>query len=199
MERCGCRLQSWRSTSTRNVHRRLRAFLRPSFLGAAQLLPRFFDCSFVSTALEGFDPGAQSHARVVLDAIVEFAARNALSKEQTEAAVDTMRQVLEKDAAPAGRGHDASVEHLQALLLHHAVNRPPRSMGVFLPSEAVALYDFIVQLYYRHYKLFRHCLTGELELSLQQAVPGGTEEPPSIPPLSDAVMRAPATSTPTAR
>lgn len=121
-------------------------------------------------------------------AISGFCSRQAMSEAQERIAIEIAAELFASDMAGSGRTAAASAEHLESLLARHAVERPPRSRGTFMPSEAVALYDFLIAIYVRHLALFKVVGTAVPELWLTQVNSAGTQEPPPIlPPLADAI------------
>ena len=67
-----------------------------------------------------------------------------------------------------------------ALLLAHAVQRPPHSVGVFTLKEAQLITDFALNSYYRHFKLYRCAAACLLRGTLCRPFrrPLSTERPP---------------------
>ncbi|XP_066433271.1 cilia- and flagella-associated protein 119 isoform X3 [Eleutherodactylus coqui] len=45
--------------------------------------------------------------------------------------------------------------HCQQLLLCHAVSRPPFSINLFSPQELLHIRDYILNTYFRHFKLYK--------------------------------------------
>ena len=78
-----------------------------------------------------------------------------------------------------------SWEYLKALLLAHAVQRPPHSVGIFTLAEVQLICEFAVTYYYAHFNLYRYAFTLKhvKEVDVRTA---WTELPPaSFPSLSD--------------
>jgi hypothetical protein len=48
---------------------------------------------------------------------------------------------------------------MQTILLTHAVQRPPHSIGIFSRREANLITQFVLDTYYRHFKLYRYAFT----------------------------------------
>lgn len=148
-------------------------------------------------AVSHLHPDARRSSYVLFAALTAFCERSGFSDAQTQLAIDLLLELVEADLKGSGRPVTASNDHFQAALLKHAVQRPPHCTGTFLPSEAVALYDFVVKLYYRHYRLVCYCLGSVPDLQLAQGSIGGNDEPPAaLPPLSEAVLLGPIASGP---
>lgn len=148
-------------------------------------------CRIVGDAVAGLHPEARERGRLLFRALVAFCDRSGYSDEQAAVACAILLEVMDADLKAGGRPVATSVEHLQTDLLKHAVQRPPRSRSTFLPSEAVALFDFLSKLYHRHFRLISYCLGAVPDLSLQQIAVGGNDEPAALPPLCEGVLLLP--------
>ncbi len=70
----------------------------------------------------------------------------------------------------------------------HSVQRPPYSIGLFTLAEMKAILAWILDTYYRHYKLYMYAFTDRVLMSLTQAHPLDiVEAAPPLPPLNDAM------------
>ena len=85
---------------------------------------------------------------------VRFARENGFSIEKLSAFFSIMKRNHD-EMVEAFLPMEKSWEHFKALLLAHAVQRPPHSVGVFTLKEAQLITDFALNTYYRHFKLFR--------------------------------------------
>lgn len=142
-------------------------------------------------------PEVQPHAQAVLAIVRDFCEEQAFSAEQVEIALALLAEVMEKDmeemssngannggssSAVIGRPISSSIAHFQFILTKHAVERPPRSRGTFLPSEAVALYDLVVRLYYRKYGLYQYLCAGGAMAGSSANENYSWQPPPPSPP-----------------
>merc|ERR1712224_341367 len=59
----------------------------------------------------------------------------------------------------------------KTLLLRHSVQRPPYSVGVFTLPQLKAINDFVLNGFFRHYKLYRYVFTKEQRLTITQTQP----------------------------
>lgn len=84
---------------------------------------------------------------------------------------------------------DRSFLVFQELLLAHSVHRPPFSVGLFTLAETKAIVAWMLDSFYRHYKLYMYAYTDRVVMRVDQAHPMDIVELPlaSIPPLSDAM------------
>ena len=83
-----------------------------------------------------------------------FARERGFSAEKTSTFFSIMKRNHD-EMVEAFLPMEKSWEHFKALLLAHAVQRPPHSVGVFTLKEAQLITDFALNTYYRHFKLFR--------------------------------------------
>lgn len=81
---------------------------------------------------------------------------------------------------------ELSFDRLERLLLLHAVDRPPKSVGVFDRDDVAAIVDTLLHLYFRHWRLYKTCFTARLEGHFVQVAPFGVEPPPLPHPLATA-------------
>lgn len=78
-----------------------------------------------------------------------------------------------------------SFARLEALLLKHAVERPPSSVGVLDSDDVAAIVDFMLDTYYRHWRLYKTCFTARLEAKFSQISPFALDDiPQPLPPLT---------------
>lgn len=72
----------------------------------------------------------------------------------------------------------------------HSVHRPPYSVGLFTLAETKAIVAWMLDTFYRHYKLYMYSFTDRVIMKVQQTHPMDiVEMPPSafLPPLSEAL------------
>eukprot|EP00667_Euglena_gracilis_P023315 EG_transcript_26276 len=88
-------------------------------------------------------------------------------------------------------GDRASFDFFQQLLLQHSVHRPPFSEAIFALEDVQAVTQYMLDTYYRHYKLYLYAFTPRhvLSVSTYQGA-DRTECPPPPPPLAAALPDA---------
>jgi hypothetical protein len=83
---------------------------------------------------------------------------------------------------------DLSFQYCQSLLLAHSVQRPPYSIGLFTLSEMKLILAWILDTYYRHYKLYMYAFTDRVLMSVVQTHPLDiVEAAPTLPALHEAM------------
>ena len=110
---------------------------------------------------------------------VRFARESGFSIEKLSAFFSIMKRNHD-EMVEAFLPMEKSWEHFKALLLAHAVQRPPHSVGVFTLKEAQLITDFALNSYYRHFKLYRCAAACLLRGTLCRPFrrPLSTERPP---------------------
>ncbi|GFR43137.1 hypothetical protein Agub_g4154 [Astrephomene gubernaculifera] len=76
------------------------------------------------------------------------------------------------------------------LLLAHSVQRPPYSIGLFTFQEMQRIMDWMLDSYYRHYKLYQYCYTNRVTMSASYTHPSDmVEQAAPLPPLQQALTQ----------
>eukprot|EP00668_Euglena_longa_P040792 GGOE01053698.1.p1 GENE.GGOE01053698.1~~GGOE01053698.1.p1 ORF type:complete len:260 (-),score=68.41 GGOE01053698.1:284-988(-) len=74
----------------------------------------------------------------------------------------------------------ASFDFFQLLLLQHSVHRPPFSETIFAPEDVQAITKYMLDTYYRQYKLYLYAFTPHEVLSISTYQ--GVDRPERVPP-----------------
>eukprot|EP00201_Polytomella_parva_P018872 CAMPEP_0175072598 /NCGR_PEP_ID=MMETSP0052_2-20121109/20011_1 /TAXON_ID=51329 ORGANISM="Polytomella parva, Strain SAG 63-3" /NCGR_SAMPLE_ID=MMETSP0052_2 /ASSEMBLY_ACC=CAM_ASM_000194 /LENGTH=283 /DNA_ID=CAMNT_0016340145 /DNA_START=65 /DNA_END=916 /DNA_ORIENTATION=+ len=83
---------------------------------------------------------------------------------------------------------ESSFSIFKSLILQHSVHRPPFSIGLFSYTEMRRIMDWMLDSYYKHYKLYQYAYTNRISLSTTTIHPLDTVELPFLtPPLEDAM------------
>lgn len=72
---------------------------------------------------------------------------------------------------PACSQVDKSFQGFKDLLLMHSVQRPPYSTGLFTLAEVKTIMNWMLDTYYRHYKLYMYTFTDRVLMSVTQTHP----------------------------
>merc|ERR1711907_56417 len=119
---------------------------------------------------------------------LRFAVDNRLTTEKTSTLFSVLKLVhfisMERKLTA-----EQSTQELQKLLIQHAVERPPYSIGIFSSNDIKKIMDHVTDTYYRHYKLYRYCFTKKriLDFSIKGEM---VEVAPPFLPLSEATAEA---------
>ncbi|XP_032099133.1 coiled-coil domain-containing protein 189 isoform X3 [Sapajus apella] len=112
-----------------------------------------------------------------------FCRQQDFSLEQTSAAC-AMLQDLHKAciATPLGNVEEC-YRYFTSVLFCHGVRRPPFSIDLFKEEQLLALEDYVVNTYFRHFKLYKYVFTSQVRLDLSLTYMG--LQPPILWPESE--------------
>ena len=80
-----------------------------------------------------------------------------------------------------------SYAFFQDTLLKHCVERVPYNIKIYDQQEVSGIIDFVVESYYRQFRLFNYIFGSVKRLQVQQVMPQEVEMPPAQLPLSAAL------------
>jgi len=138
--------------------------------------------------LKDTDSDAQSRTLLEMHSNnLNFAAEQGFSAEATSTFFSIMKSTFQ-DSMDDLLAVDKSYALFKSTLLRHSVQRPPYSVGVFTLAEIKCINDYVLNGFFRHYKLYRYVFTKEQRLTVgTQNWPGEVvEKAPLPPPLSQA-------------
>lgn len=81
---------------------------------------------------------------------------------------------------------ERSFKFFKSLLLQHSVQRPPYSVGIFSLEDVKSTTEYMINSYYRHYKLYQYTFTKKFTLDLAPKPPL-VKVSPVLPGLNDAL------------
>ncbi|XP_067562232.1 cilia- and flagella-associated protein 119 isoform X2 [Pseudorca crassidens] len=139
-------------------------------------LPQPRICIWVLAELLGLGSPAQSlRDAITLDLFSHaliFCRQQGFSLEQTSTAC-ALLQDLHKAciATPLGNVEEC-YRYFTSVLFCHGIRRPPFSINLFKEEQLLALADYVVNTYFRHFKLYKYVFTPQvLGHGLQEATP----------------------------
>lgn len=118
---------------------------------------------------------------------VAFARDQGFTIGKTAAFCGIMKKLLDEDMEAAHRDVRQSFERLKELVLEHAVERPPWSVGVFDEADINPILNHAANSYFRHFRLYRINLSSRVQLELEQHEPGFVQPPAAQRPLGEAI------------
>ncbi|XP_068940764.1 cilia- and flagella-associated protein 119 isoform X2 [Petaurus breviceps papuanus] len=126
-------------------------------------------------------PDRSPREAVILDMFCHtliFCRQQHFSQEQTSAAC-ALLQDLHKAciATPLGNVEDC-FRFFTSLLFCHGVRRPPFSIDLFGEEQLLSLSDYIINTYFRHFKLYKYVFTPQVRLDLSLRYVGLPEVKP---------------------
>eukprot|EP00795_Rhopilema_esculentum_P015185 gene15185-6381_t len=75
---------------------------------------------------------------------------------------------------------DAAYEYFKELLVRHCMKRPPFCVQLYSMAEAKSITDYVLNTYFKHYKLYKYAFTPKVRLNLTFEYNGLPEEPAEI-------------------
>eukprot|EP00899_Mesostigma_viride_P023776 jgi/Mesvir1/4583/Mv08159-RA.1 len=138
----------------------------------------------------GLDDVQSNHEQAALEDLyfntIQFAWKLGFTPEKVSAFFSIMKRT-HFDAVGGRLTLRKSFAAFQDLLLAHAVQRPPYSVGIFSLHDVQVLTDYAINSYFRHYKLYQYAFTSRFTLSLATIPAVVLQFPPPLRPLSAAV------------
>ncbi|XP_010970750.2 cilia- and flagella-associated protein 119 [Camelus bactrianus] len=112
--------------------------------------------------------------------VLIFCRQQGFSLEQTSTAC-ALLQDLHKAciATPLGNVEEC-YRYFTSVLFCHGVRRPPFSINLFKEEQLLALADYVVNTYFRHFKLYKYVFTPQVRLDLSLTYMG--LQPPKLWP-----------------
>ncbi|KAF6271316.1 coiled-coil domain containing 189 [Rhinolophus ferrumequinum] len=118
--------------------------------------------------------GLGCHERGLRDAItldlfsyaLIFCRQQSFSLEQTSAACALLQDLHKACAATPLGNVEECYRSFTSVLFCHGVRRPPFSIDLFKEEQLLALADYVVNTYFRHFKLYKYVFTPQVRLDL---------------------------------
>ncbi|XP_019572803.1 cilia- and flagella-associated protein 119 isoform X9 [Rhinolophus sinicus] len=118
--------------------------------------------------------GLGCHERGLRDAItldlfshaLIFCRQQSFSLEQTSAACALLQDLHKACVATPLGNVEECYRSFTSVLFCHGVRRPPFSIDLFKEEQLLALADYVVNTYFRHFKLYKYVFTPQVRLDL---------------------------------
>ncbi|KAM6165514.1 cilia- and flagella-associated protein 119 [Erethizon dorsatum] len=95
-----------------------------------------------------------------------FCHQQGFSLEQTSAACALLQDLHKACVATPLDNVEECYHHFTTALFCHGVRRPPFSIDLFKEEQLLALADYVVNTYFRHFKLYKYVFTPQVQLDL---------------------------------
>eukprot|EP00668_Euglena_longa_P004262 GGOE01004997.1.p1 GENE.GGOE01004997.1~~GGOE01004997.1.p1 ORF type:complete len:285 (-),score=76.87 GGOE01004997.1:295-1065(-) len=147
-----------------------------------EYLQRILAGPTVDTVVDVNDASPASKAPIVLELLYHtllFCRARRMDAEKTS----TLFSIVHRTHCHSMReraGDRASFDFFQLLLLQHSVHRPPFSETIFAPEDVQAITKYMLDTYYRQYKLYLYAFTPHEVLSISTYQ--GVDRPERVPP-----------------
>jgi len=138
-------------------------------------------------------PGESRRADILIELlqdVVSFAIEQKMAADKMSAVFSivwvTHTSCCEKPESPPSM--ERSYRFFENLLLQHSVHRPPWGVAVFSLQDVKAITEFVVNKYFRFFKLYQYVFVTHCELDLQPSLGAASSIPVgTLLPLSQAV------------
>nr|KAF6283663.1 coiled-coil domain containing 189 [Pipistrellus kuhlii] len=95
-----------------------------------------------------------------------FCRQQGFSMEQTSTACALLQDLHKACVATPLGNVEECYRYFTSVLFCHGVRRPPFSINLFKEEQLLALADYVVNTYFRHFKLYKYVFTPEVRLDL---------------------------------
>ncbi|XP_052266000.1 cilia- and flagella-associated protein 119-like isoform X3 [Dreissena polymorpha] len=116
---------------------------------------------------------------------LQFAREHKFTKEQTSAFFSIVKKTHEVCTETPFGNLDQTFSYFKELVLCHAVNRPPHSIELFSADQVRLVSEYVVNTYFRHFKMYKYAFTPLVRLDLSINYVG---MPPTPPPTEDELL-----------
>jgi len=110
---------------------------------------------------------------------IMFTRENKYTREQASAFFSIIKRIHEVCIETPFGNVEHCFRYFRALVLCHAVKRPPYSIDLFTPEEVRLLTEYVINTYFRHFKMYKYVFTPLVRLDLSMTYSG---LPPSPEP-----------------
>lgn len=98
--------------------------------------------------------------------VLIFCRQQGFSREQTSAACALLQDLHKACVATPLGNVEECYHYFTSVLFCHGVRRPPFSIDLFKEEQLLALADYVVNTYFRHFKLYKYVFTPQVRLDL---------------------------------
>ncbi|XP_008683537.1 coiled-coil domain-containing protein 189 isoform X1 [Ursus maritimus] len=109
-----------------------------------------------------------------------FCRQQGFSLEQTSTACALLQDLHKACVATPLGNVEECYRYFTSVLFRHGVRRPPFSINLFREEQLLALADYVVNTYFRHFKLYKYVFTPQVRLDLSLTYVG--LQPPKLWP-----------------
>ncbi|CAH6793163.1 Ccdc189 [Phodopus roborovskii] len=124
-----------------------------------------------------------------------FCRQQGFSLEQTSAACALLQDLHKACVATPLGNVEECYRYFTSVLFCHGVRRPPFSIDLFKEEQLLALADYVVNTYFRHFKLYKYVFTPQVRLDLSLTYMG-LQPPKPWPEEKDGEVAAEQAATP---
>ncbi|XP_040828935.1 coiled-coil domain-containing protein 189 [Ochotona curzoniae] len=107
-----------------------------------------------------------------------FCRQQGFSLEQTSTACALLQDLHKACVATPLGNVEECYRYFSSILFCHGIRRPPFSIDLFKEEQLLALADYVVNTYFRHFKLYKYVFTPQVRLDLSLTYVG--LQPPKL-------------------
>ncbi|OWF44814.1 coiled-coil domain-containing protein 189-like [Mizuhopecten yessoensis] len=120
-------------------------------------------------------------AGIILDLYyytIQFAKENGFNKEKLSTLFSIVKKTHEVCIETPFGNVDQTFNYFKELVLCHSVNRPPFSIELFTADEIRSITEYVINTYFRHFKMYKYAFTPLVRLDLSLTYAGMPPSPP---------------------
>uniref|UniRef100_A0A8C6XY68 Cilia and flagella associated protein 119 n=1 Tax=Naja naja TaxID=35670 RepID=A0A8C6XY68_NAJNA len=99
---------------------------------------------------------------------IQFSREQGFNREQTSAFFSIVKDVHEACVETPLPNMEECYKYFSELVFCHSIRRPPFSIDLFNQDQLVLLTDYMINTYFRHYKLYKYAFTPQVRLSCRE-------------------------------
>uniref|UniRef100_A0A8C8RGS1 Coiled-coil domain containing 189 n=1 Tax=Pelusios castaneus TaxID=367368 RepID=A0A8C8RGS1_9SAUR len=136
--------------------------------------------------LQGWE--SDPRAAILLDLYfytVQFSREHSFNREQSSAFFAIVKDIHEACVETPLSNVEECYRYFTELLFCHAIRRPPFSIDLFSQEQLALMSDYMVNTYFRHFKLYKYAFTPQVQCLLGKGTASHTQHPQGTwpPPL----------------
>nr|XP_014433151.1 coiled-coil domain-containing protein 189 isoform X4 [Pelodiscus sinensis] len=110
---------------------------------------------------------------------MQFSREHNFTREQSSAFFAIVRDTHEACVETPLPNVEECYHYLTELLFCHAIRRPPFSIDLFSQEQLALISDYVVNTYFRHFKLYKYAFTPQVRLDISLSYVGLPEPEPA--------------------
>ncbi|XP_042330481.1 coiled-coil domain-containing protein 189 [Sceloporus undulatus] len=109
---------------------------------------------------------------------IQFSREQGFNREQTSAFFSIVKDVHEACIETPLPNVEECYNYFTELVFCHSIRRPPFSIDLFNQDQLVLITDYVINTYFRHYKLYKYAFTPQVRLDISFTYIGMPEPEP---------------------
>ncbi|XP_072832975.2 cilia- and flagella-associated protein 119 [Pogona vitticeps] len=97
---------------------------------------------------------------------IQFSREQGFNREQTSAFFSIVKDVHEACVETPLPNVEECYNYFSELVFCHSIRRPPFSIDLFNQDQLVLITDYMINTYFRHYKLYKYAFTPQVRLDI---------------------------------